>query len=1622
MCCSKWFALLGFWLATFAFFTGCDCHDDDDDESSGDDDDSPGDDDQSPADDDNDDETPDDDDNNDDQTPDDDDNDDETPDDDDDDDDNDDNDDDDTVLTDCLRINPVSALLKVNGVQQYRLSSCSGAEIEGTPVWTAEAVDAGSAGAIDAGGLYTAPNAVPDPPFVRLTCQAEVAGESYTDETVVELTDQADPPMTRDQSKEILIAEYINNSAKVADPETVTAVGVFNLLAPGDTVNPAVGENGASPVMIEITSPTWFFMVDREPGAMFAHSVSYVFIDALTGAVTSQDEQWFPVVNGTPWFSSPFWSFYGDAAVYEGTDANRDLMDAIEAEAAALLSAAADAEGLGGSVDSIFPFWTEGSCPCLNPKRYALIIDAMDQDETINAEKTSYSLIFAKIMFTDYFAFDEVTYMSTAFLDQKWAIPTQANVKKELETIVAEVRPCDVFVLYFIGHGSENQLELYAPGDGWMICSGSDTPSLQNLFALIQARHKYLIMEACFSGTHIANMETWEQQYGDLLNLEIVSSADTDSKSTAPVFSLNFYDRLLFGMFTDDDFYDWYDAYNSSLAYSLMLERLVGRDGALYGIFNAGDTDLDGLPDRLEEIYGTDPEVADSNGDGTCDADEIRPVIVSVLNRRNTNPLATLQILHGTAPYYLTFLPLPPIPAETLTRMPDGLQGKEYHQLVQLEPQILRQHGNIEAATISAGTLPPGLAPAVEAVDQVAITGAPTQAGDFTFTVRLTDERGASGEKELLLRIRPALANTPGGTIQYSMTNLTNVRDNDLSLGEALLLAKGELYYADLQPYIDEEHPGEQRFVTGSVGANLMDQVRHAAGVTLVDTGAVVITGADGAADGDSIGINGLNLSVTIDQAQHLDVGMTTLINPTGPALHLTANASWNFIDSVYVEDGTAIGVKIEGAHNQIGYISSDSATAGVWLTGESCQDNRFDSVASFGGEDGFLIDNGASGNVINDLIVYNGTIGIRLNEAGPGNRLVSFVVNDSETTGIAVIDTPDLYLWGSIFDSGWIGLSLSGAGTSGVQIDNLFVVNSGSDGILLADGAGGNFFNNSDSVGNAGHGINLDGSSDNWFIGRIIARSNQLDGMIFQNGAADNVVESSWDGTLYQGFDYNEGDAGLVFTGENTTNNAVVSGGFFWRNAQSGILFTDGAHDNQVFGEGAYDFEVTENDIGIRFTGAGTRNNTVAGALVGDGTQLGLQTNLHGVEFLDGAFDNRFSGGWLIGNDDVAVLFDGAQTSGNVVSESEIGDCEYFAATNGVIFANGANGNKLMYNLIEGTVDAKVRFETGASRNAMMGNTLQRGAFSASHHGVVIEGATDNLIGDPSLSYGGNVIVENTVCGVQLDNASGNYVSGNWIGDAGSDRQPIGIEIVDGSGNTIGGYNPFPTIAGSTEIGAGNVLVGHPDAGIVITGAAAKENQVLGNVIGLTWPERAAGNQKVGIRLANGARDNLIGRHEQTYPQSASPWDNLIGRNTEAGVVFDGAATMTNRVYGNCIYLNGDESAAQQVMLTNDAHGNVPAPIVTVDPDNKVMTNNQRGIFYQMYYWPPVDDSFVCPVLVYAGYPTQYYKFDMMTLPEGLWALMPENWADGKMTADQSPFAMGSSPLATPADLYGTY
>jgi hypothetical protein len=180
---------------------------------------------------------------------------------------------------------------------------------------------------------------------------------------------------------------------------------------------------------------------------------------------------------------------------------------------------------------------------------------------------------------------------------------------------------------------------------------------------------------------------------------------------------------------------------------------------------------------------------------------------------------------------------------------------------------------------------------------------------------------------------------------------------------------------------------------------------------------------------------------------------------------------------------------------------------------------------------------------------------------------------------------------------------------------------------------------------------------------------------------------------------------------------------------------------------------------------------------------------------------------------------------------------------------------------------------------------------------GVSIQNVSYNLIGGTTPAAR-NVISGNSMLGISIVGAAAqrNDVQGNYVGlnSTGAHALPnwsFGINIVDGSYNTIGGTMP----------GAGNVIAGFgvgdggtPQTtptgdGIAVSGSATK-NVISGNLIGTN----AAGDDTVagyGIGILVNANGNMIGG-------TGSGARNIISGNREQGMLILGDSNIVKANY----------------------------------------------------------------------------------------------------------------------------
>ncbi len=188
-----------------------------------------------------------------------------------------------------------------------------------------------------------------------------------------------------------------------------------------------------------------------------------------------------------------------------------------------------------------------------------------------------------------------------------------------------------------------------------------------------------------------------------------------------------------------------------------------------------------------------------------------------------------------------------------------------------------------------------------------------------------------------------------------------------------------------------------------------------------------------------------------------------------------------------------------------------------------------------------------------------------------------------------------------------------------------------------------------------------------------------------------------------------------------------------------------------------------------------------------------------------------------------------------------------------------------------------------------------------------ILAGSTGNSIGAATATPGtgaGNIISGNTGSGVAIHGVADSFVWGNLIGTDVTGTFAIanganGVQILGGSGNTIGG----------ADSSLRNIISGNTTNGVVINGSGgALNNLVVGNYIGTNLTGTAAIPNSLGVNIWNGATDNTIGG-------TGSAGNLVSGNKTSAtqgdGIDIDGSSTADNLVEGNDLGTNAAVTAA---------------------------------------------------------------------------------------------------------------
>lgn len=334
-------------------------------------------------------------------------------------------------------------------------------------------------------------------------------------------------------------------------------------------------------------------------------------------------------------------------------------------------------------------------------------------------------------------------------------------------------------------------------------------------------------------------------------------------------------------------------------------------------------------------------------------------------------------------------------------------------------------------------------------------------------------------------------------------------------------------------------------------------------------------------------------------------------------------------------------------------------------------------------------------------------------------------------------------------------------------------------------------------------------------------------------------------------------------------------------------------------------------------------------GSLTPNGTRNVFSQNGTGIR-VEGTSNNNVIVGNRIGTDISGTVAQGNLGDGISISGgqgNDIAGASTHPSFENVISANGANGISISGSSFLTFVRGN-KVGTDATGTADLGNAF---------NGIEIAGSPNNRIGPLFLGQQGNLISGNDAHGVRIGNgAVGNNVYGNSIGTDVSGNAGLGnafnAVLLDGaSSNTVGGQ----------VSGEGNVLAGNGTRGVRLTNGAS-QNLVAGNRIGLSTGGLPLPNVVAGIGLDNAATNNTIGG-------TAAGAGNFISGNGGSGIFITDATVSGNAILGNAIGTSPAGGAAGNavhgVHVTGNASGNT---IGTPGGGNTIAFNSGDGVFVE--------------------------------------------------------------------------
>jgi titin len=527
-------------------------------------------------------------------------------------------------------------------------------------------------------------------------------------------------------------------------------------------------------------------------------------------------------------------------------------------------------------------------------------------------------------------------------------------------------------------------------------------------------------------------------------------------------------------------------------------------------------------------------------------------------------------------------------------------------------------------------------------------------------------------------------------------------------------------------------------------------------------------------------------------------------------------------------------------------------------------------------------------------------------------------------------VSTPRVVLSGSALStsSGLSGLTF----TSQVPaaLEDVAVVDFPGNGVVLSGSSG----------------VNLTGDFLGVLPDDVTPAPNRVNGVLITAKAqkstlsGDLISANGQDGVLI-----NASSTGTVLSGSELGTNLAGASGLPVNSLFNGLngVEISAASGNTIGGTAPGAANTISNNKGQGvYLHASANGNTIAGNWIGTNSASGGVGNAHSGIYLNGSSGDTIRQNTLSGNgaDGLALVSANSnQITGNLIGTNDSGKASVVNSGDGILI-DGSVGNTIggtlagSGNLISGDDGEGVDVVNGSKQTLIEGNVIGlaaggKSALTGSHNnqdGVFIDSSTNNTVGGSTLAAR-NVISGNEVNGVTLRDsaaakggATSNLVEGNFIGVDATGSVAFG----NGSNGVVVDYGADNNTIGGTAPGAGNLISGNLDTGILlstgVSGQSVKNNLVEGNLIGTDLSgTKPLGNHGFGVKI--------VGSDSNTIGGTTAAAANLISANKQSGVYITSSAvnnavvaSIDNLVEGN--YLGTALGGALSASLDNLGYG----------------------------------------------------------------------------------------------------